>query len=264
MNADDGASRNPVVLEIAGVSKHYHGREVLHHMSLTLHRGEVKVIVGPSGAGKSTLLRCLSLLEPVDEGAILLEGQHVGRVPNRDGGWRREPERELIKHRLQIGIVFQGFNLFPHLTALGNVMIGPSVVQRLPKPQVRDEAEQILARVGLADKLHSYPGELSGGQQQRVAIARTLVMRPKVLLLDEPTAALDAELVREVVDVMEGLARDGMTMLVVTHELAFAREAADTVIMLADGAFVEEAPPEIFFQRPAHERTRRFLQIIAD
>ena len=240
------------VLRADGVHKAYNGLQVLQGVSLEVGRGEVKVIIGPSGSGKSTLLRCLALLEPIDGGAVALVDQVLS-------GLR---ERELAAHRSEIGMVFQRFNLFQNMTALGNVMVGLRDVRRLPKKEARERALEFLSRVGLADKADSYPEELSGGQQQRVAIARALVMRPKAMLFDEPTSALDVELVREVLDVMEGLARDGMTMVVVSHELRFAHHVASSILMMDEGRVIEEAPPEQFFSSPTHERTKRFLALV--
>src|SRR5436309_3597224 len=236
---------NDPVLRADEVSKSYDGLEVLRGASLEVGRGEVKVIIGPSGSGKSTLLRCLALLEPVDSGVIYLEETALG-------GLR---ERELAAHRSEVGMVFQRFNLFQNMTALANVMCGLVEVRRLKKRDARERAREFLARVGLADKADSYPEELSGGQQQRVAIARALVMRPKAMLFDEPTSALDVELVREVLDVMEGLARDGMTMVFVSHELRFAQHVASSILMMDEGKIIEEAPPQQFFSSPSPERT---------
>jgi polar amino acid transport system ATP-binding protein len=252
------AQPSPAILA-TGIVKRYGHTEVLRGVSLDVGRGQVKVLVGPSGSGKSTLLRCLALLEPVDDGVIALDGQEV-EWKARGGGL---PERKLAPYRSQLCMVFQHFNLFPHLSALENVMIGPVHVRGTDKATARSEAEALLARVRLADKAGNYPHELSGGQQQRVAIARALALRPKVMLFDEPTSALDPELVREVTDVMQELARDGMTMVVVTHEMRFARETADAILMMDHGLLVEEAPPNRFFTAPAHERTRRFLDMVA-
>jgi polar amino acid transport system ATP-binding protein len=240
------------VLRAAGVHKSYDGLPVLQGVSLDVGRGEVKVIIGPSGSGKSTFLRALALLEPVDAGQVFLEGEQVSGLK----------EKALAAHRSEIGMVFQRFNLFQNMTALGNVMVALRDVRRLPKREARERALQFLARVGLADKAGSYPEELSGGQQQRVAIARALVMRPKAMLFDEPTSALDVELVREVLDVMEGLAREGMTMVVVSHELRFAHHVASSILMMDEGKIIEEAPPAQFFSAPSHERTRRFLALV--
>ena len=258
----DEPSRQPIV-RATEVHKHYGRLEVLRGVSLSVNRGEVKVVVGPSGSGKSTFLRCLALLEPIAEGSIVLDGAEVAWSIR--GGRRVRPrERELVRHRSEVCMVFQHFNLFPHLPAVENVMVGPVHVRGVPRSQARQEALDLLARVRLSDRAEHYPHELSGGQQQRVAIARALAMRPKVMLFDEPTSALDAELVREVIDVMEELAQEGLTMIVVSHELRFAHEAADAIVMMADGQILEEAPPDEFFTRPRHERTRQFLQVVGE
>jgi polar amino acid transport system ATP-binding protein len=241
-----------VVLSAEDVHKSYDGLEVLRGVSIEVGRGEVKVIIGPSGSGKSTLLRCLALLEPVDSGAVFLESDRLSDLR----------EKELAEHRSEVGMVFQRFNLFQNMTALGNVMCGLVEVRGLKKREARERAREFLARVGLADKADNYPEELSGGQQQRVAIARALVLRPKAMLFDEPTSALDVELVREVLDVMEGLARDGMTMVVVSHELRFAHHVASSILMMDEGQVIEEAPPDRFFSAPSHERTKRFLALV--
>jgi polar amino acid transport system ATP-binding protein len=251
-----------VVLRAEELHKRYGALEVLHGVSLEVKRGEVKVIIGPSGSGKSTLLRCLALLEPVDSGYVFLDGRRLGWKKRGGGDTVRERERDLAAHRSEIGMVFQRFNLFRNMTALGNVMVGLVEVRKVPKAEARRQALQLLERVGLSERVEAYPDELSGGQQQRVAIARALVMRPKAMLFDEPTSALDAELVREVLDVMAGLARDGTTMVVVSHELGFAREVADSMVMMDAGRIVEEAPPATFFSAPSHERTRRFLAVV--
>jgi polar amino acid transport system ATP-binding protein len=230
------------ILRADAVHKTYGDVEVLRGVSFEVGRGEVKVIIGPSGSGKSTLLRCLALLEEPDAGEVSLEGRRPGRG--------------------EVGMVFQRFNLFQNMTALGNVMVGLTEVRKLPKRQAREQATEFLSRVGLRDKADQYPDELSGGQQQRVAIARALVMRPKAMLFDEPTSALDVELVREVLDVMENLARDGMTMVVVSHELRFAHHVASSILMMDDGVVLEEASPSEFFSAPKHERTRRFLSLV--
>jgi ABC-type polar amino acid transport system ATPase subunit len=230
------------ILRADAVHKRYGDLEVLRGVTFEVGRGEVKVIIGPSGSGKSTLLRCLALLEEPDAGDVSLEGRRPGHA--------------------EVGMVFQRFNLFPNMTALGNVMIGLTEVRKVPKNEAREQAMELLARVGLQDKTNQYPDELSGGQQQRVAIARALVMKPKVMLFDEPTSALDVELVREVLDVMEELANDGMTMVVVSHELRFAHHVASSILMMDEGVVIEEAPPERFFSAPEHERTRRFLALV--
>ena len=249
------------VLEAVDIHKRYGRNEVLRGVSFGVHRGDVKAVLGPSGSGKSTMLRCLALLEPVDAGEVRLEGRRIG-VRETSGRLAALPERVLAKERSEIGMVFQRFNLFPHLTALGNVMIGLTEVRGKSKGEAHEIAQTMLARVGLAQRASSYVSELSGGQQQRVAIARALVMNPKVMLFDEPTSALDPELVGEVLAVMEELAREGMTMVVVTHEIGFAKRVADRVIMIDAGAIIEDAPPDQFFGNPQQERTRKFLDAV--
>ena len=249
------------VLEAVDIHKRYGRNEVLRGVSFGVHRGDVKAVLGPSGSGKSTMLRCLALLEPVDAGEVHLEGRRIG-VRETSGRLAALPERVLAKERSEIGMVFQRFNLFPPLTALGNVMIGLTEVRGKSKGEAREIAQTMLARVGLAQRASSYVSELSGGQQQRVAIARALVMNPKVMLFDEPTSALDPELVGEVLAVMEELAREGMTMVVVTHEIGFAKRVADRVIMIDAGAIIEDAPPDQFFGNPQQERTRKFLDAV--
>jgi polar amino acid transport system ATP-binding protein len=241
-----------VVLRAVNVHKRYDELEVLKGVTFEVDRGQVKVVIGPSGSGKSTLLRSLAMLEPPDAGEVYLEDAQLSALG----------EKQLAPHRSEVGMVFQRFNLFQNMTALGNVMSGPLHVRRLPKREARERALEMLKRVGLADKASQYPDELSGGQQQRVAIARALVMRPKAMLFDEPTSALDVELVREVLDVMESLARAGTTMVVVTHELRFAHHVANAVLMMDDGRIVEEAPPDEFFSAPKEERTQRFLALV--
>ena len=241
-----------VVLRAADVHKRYGDLEVLKGVSFEVQRGQVKVVIGPSGSGKSTLLRCLAMLEPPDSGDVYLEDERLSALG----------EKELARHRSEVGMVFQRFNLFQNMSALGNVMSGLVHVRRLPEREARERALELLGRVGLSDKAAQYPDELSGGQQQRVAIARALVMRPKAMLFDEPTSALDVELVREVLDVMESLASEGTTMVVVTHELRFAHHVANAVLMMDDGRIVEEAPPDEFFSAPKEERTQRFLALV--
>ena len=230
------------LLRATDVSKSYGDLEVLRGITFEIESGQVKAIIGPSGSGKSTLLRCLALLEQPDRGTVTL-----GDAPPGPG---------------EVGMVFQRFNLFQNMTALENVMCGLVEVRRLPKAEAREQALAFLDRVGLADKGGQFPDELSGGQQQRVAIARALVMRPKAMLFDEPTSALDVELVREVLDVIESLARDGMTMVVVTHEMRFAQHVASSVLMMDEGAIVEESQPDAFFSAPKEERTQRFLSLV--
>jgi polar amino acid transport system ATP-binding protein len=241
-----------VVLRAEGLHKRYDDLEVLKGVTFEVDRGQVKVIIGPSGSGKSTLLRCLAMLEPPDAGNVYLEAEQLTGLP----------EKALAPHRSEVGMVFQRFNLFQNMTALDNVMCGLVEVRKLGKKDARAAALEFLGRVGLADKAHQYPDELSGGQQQRVAIARALVMKPKAMLFDEPTSALDVELVREVLDVMESLANDGMTMVVVSHELRFAHHVASSVLMMDEGRIVEEAPPDEFFSAPKEERTQRFLSLV--
>jgi ABC-type polar amino acid transport system ATPase subunit len=235
------------------VHKRFGRLEVLRGISGRVGQGEVVVICGPSGSGKSTLLRCINRLEAIDAGQVYVYGRPV-----------HDAKTDVNRLRSEIGMVFQQFNLFPHMTVLQNVTLAPVQVKRLPRQQAEELAQRLLARVGIPEKAHVYPGQLSGGQQQRVAIARGLAMNPRIMLFDEPTSALDPEMIKEVLDVMRGLARDGMTMVVVTHEMGFAREVASRVVFLDGGVVVEEAPPAEFFTRPRHERTRRFLgQILA-
>ena len=255
-----GAARE-YVLEAVDVRRRYGTNEVLRGVSFGIHRGEVKAILGPSGSGKSTLLRCLALLEPLEAGEIRLDGVRLGlRGTGADAS--RLPEAALARQRSDIGMVFQRFNLFPHLTALGNVMIGLTEVRKTPKAEAADVARTMLERVGLGHRQGFYPAELSGGQQQRVAIARALVMKPRVMLFDEPTSALDPELVGEVLTVMEELAREGMTMVVVTHEVGFAKGVASRVLMMDEGQIIEDGEPAAFFGNPRHERTRKFLEAV--
>jgi polar amino acid transport system ATP-binding protein len=234
---------------------------VLHDVSLTVESGEVVCIIGPSGAGKSTCLRCLNHLESIDSGQIYIEDKLLFDCENGVNRVKM-PHNELEAALLEVGMVFQRFNLFPHKTALENVMLAPLQVRKWPINEVREKAKALLVRVGLADKFDSYPSQLSGGQQQRVAIARALAMEPKIMLFDEPTSALDPELVGEVLAVMKSLAESGMTMVAVTHEMGFAREAADKVVFMYEGAILESARPEIIFSSPGNDRTRQFLQSV--
>jgi polar amino acid transport system ATP-binding protein len=244
------------VLEVRGLAKSYADTSVLKSVDFSINRGEVKAVLGPSGSGKSTMLRLMALLEPADAGEILLDGTPLGGVTARG---RRKTETQLAHERRSVGMVFQKFNLFPHLTAEKNVMLGLTSVQGVSPKEARERAKAMLHRVGLGNRADHYPSELSGGQQQRVAIARALVMNPTVLLFDEPTSALDPELVGEVLRVMESLAEEGMTMIVVTHEVRFARRVASEVSLFDEGVMVEAAAPDQFFDHPQHERTRRFL-----
>ncbi|GAA2715041.1 amino acid ABC transporter ATP-binding protein [Actinoplanes palleronii] len=246
------------VLEIHGVHKSFGTLDVLRGIDLTAQAGTVTVILGPSGSGKSTLLRSINHLEKVDRGRVRLDGELIGY--RQAGGKLHElGERHILEQRARIGFVFQNFNLFPHLTALENVAEAPIAALKKPKTQVYDHARELLARVGLADKTDVYPRQLSGGQQQRVAIARALALEPRLILFDEPTSALDPELVGEVLDVLRDLAAAGTTMIVVTHEIGFAREAADTVIFMDEGRIVEQGPPAQVLDHPRHERTQSFL-----
>jgi polar amino acid transport system ATP-binding protein len=241
------------IVRIDKLHKTYGDLEVLKGVSLDVNKGEVLVIIGPSGTGKSTLLRCINLLTYPDDGKIWVDGVEVTHA-----------ETDINKLRAQVGMVFQDFNLFAHMTALDNVMIGPVKVKRMSKNNARELAEFELERVGLADKADSYPGQLSGGQKQRVAIARALAMNPKVMLFDEPTSALDPELIGEVLEVMKKLAREHMTMLVVTHEMGFAKEVSNRIIFMEHGNIVEEGPPRQLFYNPKHKRTGEFLGKITE
>ena len=246
------------MVRIEQVHKRFGRLEVLRGIDLEVRRGEVMVIVGPSGSGKSTLLRCINHLENIDAGRIYVDGDLVG-YREADGKVYELREREVARRRSDIGMVFQRFNLFPHMTALGNVVEAPTRVLRLERDVVVSRGRQLLERVGLADKADAYPAQLSGGQQQRVAIARALAMEPKLMLFDEPTSALDPELVGDVLDAMKQLARDGMTMVVVTHEMGFAREVGDAFVFMDAGVVVEQGHPREVLAAPREERTRAFL-----
>jgi polar amino acid transport system ATP-binding protein len=248
-------------LSCLDVHKRFGKLEVLRGITMDVARGQVIVIVGPSGSGKSTLLRCINHLERLDIGYIYVDGELVG-YREKDGRLIEDSEGEIARKRATIGIVFQRFNLFPHLTALGNVMEAPLRVKKLRRKQAEELGRELLIKVGLADKLDVHPARLSGGQQQRVAIARALAMQPKLMLFDEPTSALDPELVGEVLDVMKGLAAEGMTMVVVTHEMGFAREVAGRAVFMDEGVIVEEGTPAELFQSPQQERTKAFLSRI--
>jgi polar amino acid transport system ATP-binding protein len=246
-------------VELRGVSKVFGEHEVLCRIDLSVPSGETVCILGPSGSGKTTLLRCINWLETPDSGAIFLRGTRIGIKPGSSGSVPMN-DRELAAIRTRIGMVFQHFNLWPHMTALGNVIESPIHVLGRPRKEVIEEAEHLLKKVGLADKRNAYPAYLSGGQMQRVAIARALAMRPDILLFDEPTSALDPELVGEVLAVMKELAHEGMTMIVVTHEMQFALDAASRVIFLDRGRILEDAAAKEFFARPKTERSRQFLE----
>ena len=239
------------IIELRNVNKHFGKLHVLKDVSLRVGRGEVVVIIGPSGSGKSTLCRTVNRLETIDSGEILIDG---ARMPQEG--------RELAALRAQIGMVFQSFNLFAHMTVMDNMTLAPVDVLKKPKKEAREEAMRLLARVGVADQASKLPAQLSGGQQQRAAIARALAMHPKAILFDEPTSALNPEMIGEVLGVMTELAKEGMTMLVVTHEMSFARRVADRVIFMDGGAIIEEGEPEAFFAQPKTERARAFLNTV--
>jgi polar amino acid transport system ATP-binding protein len=249
------------IMSAEGVSKRFGRLEVLKGVSLDVSAGEVVCIIGPSGSGKTTFIRCINHLEKIDAGRIEVNGHLIG-YRERNGNLVEDSEGNIARQRAEIGMVFQRFNLFPHKTALENVTEAPVHVRGTSKAAAIQDGKALLDRVGLTDKYDTYPGKLSGGQQQRVAIARALAMRPALMLFDEATSALDPEAIGEVLTVMEELAHDGMTMIVVTHEMGFAREAAHRVVMMDDGRFIEEGPPEHFFQAPREERTKQFLSKI--
>ncbi|SHM44906.1 amino acid ABC transporter ATP-binding protein [Cryptosporangium aurantiacum] len=248
--ADEPKTETPLV-SVQGVNKYFGELHVLRDIDLDIARGEVVVVIGPSGSGKSTLCRAINRLEPIENGEIRIDG-----VPLPAEG------KELARLRADVGMVFQSFNLFAHKTILQNVTLGPTKVRKESADAARKHAMELLERVGIASQADKYPAQLSGGQQQRVAIARALAMRPKVMLFDEPTSALDPEMVNEVLDVMTSLAKDGMTMVVVTHEMGFARRAADRVVFMADGQIVEAAEPDTFFTKPTSDRAKDFLSKI--
>jgi polar amino acid transport system ATP-binding protein len=249
------------MVKAEGVHKRFGRLEVLTGVSMEVQPGEVVCMLGPSGSGKSTFLRCINHLEKIDSGRLSVDGELVGYRQEGDKIYELR-DAEVCRERSEIGMVFQRFNLFGHMTAMENVIEAPIRVKKVKKNEAARRAKELLERVGLADKLDSYPAQLSGGQQQRVAIARALAMEPKLMLFDEPTSALDPELVGDVLDVMRQLAKDGMTMIVVTHEMGFAREAADRLVMMCDGAIIEEGTPEHFFTSPDSERTKQFLSKI--
>ncbi|WP_184574457.1 amino acid ABC transporter ATP-binding protein [Streptomyces zagrosensis] len=246
------------MVDVRGVHKGFGPLKVLRGVDLQVRTGEVTVILGPSGSGKSTLLRAINHLEKVNRGWISIDGELIGYRRSGDKLYELR-EKDILRQRTHIGFVFQNFNLFPHLTALENIVEAPISALRRPRKAAVVAAERLLERVGLADKAGAYPRQLSGGQQQRVAIARALALEPKVLLFDEPTSALDPELVGEVLDVIKDLTRTGTTMIIVTHEVSFAREVADTVVFLDGGVVVEQGPPASVLDAPQHERTRAFL-----
>jgi glutamate transport system ATP-binding protein len=246
--SDSGTVTKTGLVALTGVNKHYGDLHVLKDINLSIDEGEVVVVIGPSGSGKSTLCRAINRLEPIDSGSIMLDGQPL---PSEG--------RALAKLRADVGMVFQSFNLFAHKTILQNVTLGPTKVRKADPKQAEKRAMELLERVGVATQASKFPAQLSGGQQQRVAIARALAMDPKVILFDEPTSALDPEMIQEVLEVMIDLARQGMTMVVVTHEMGFARTAANRVVFMADGEIVEQADPESFFTNPTSRRAQDFL-----
>jgi polar amino acid transport system ATP-binding protein len=252
------SSGDAVMVRAEQVRKHFGRTEVLRGIDLEIRQGEVFCLIGPSGSGKSTFLRCINHLEKIDGGRLWVDGELVGYRQRGDRIYELT-DREVCRSRSRMGMVFQHFNLFPHMTALRNVMVGPVKVKGEAEGSARNRAGALLERVGLGDKLAAYPRQLSGGQQQRVAIARALAMEPRLMLFDEPTSALDPELVGDVLDVMRALADEGMTMLVVTHEMGFARQVGDTVASMDQGAIVESGPPARVLSAPEHERTRAFL-----
>jgi ABC-type polar amino acid transport system ATPase subunit len=239
------------VIEFRGVNKWFGSLYVLNDISLTIKQGEVVVVCGPSGSGKSTLIRCINKLEPIQSGEIIVDGMSLN-----------DPKIDINKLRAEVGMVFQQFNLYPHKTALENITLAPLKVRKQSKEEARKIAMDLMAKVGIPEKINSYPARLSGGQQQRVAIARALAMQPKIMLFDEPTSALDPEMINEVLDVMVNLAREGMTMIVVTHEMGFAKKVSHRIIFMDEGRIIEEGTPETFFVQPKSERTRIFLSKI--
>ncbi|WP_455136151.1 amino acid ABC transporter ATP-binding protein [Thermophilibacter sp.] len=251
MSEKSGASEQTPIIELRHVEKHFGDLHVLRDINLSVSRGEVLVVIGPSGSGKSTMCRTINRLETIDSGEILIEGEPLP-----------QEGRELTAMRAELGMVFQQFNLFAHMSVLDNVTLGPREVLGLSREEAEARARELLARVGVGEQAEKVPAQLSGGQQQRVAIARALAMRPKAMLFDEPTSALDPEMINEVLDVMVELARGGMTMIVVTHEMGFARRVADRVVFMADGQIVEEGAPDAFFDHPRTQRARDFLDSI--
>ena len=239
------------MIKFSNVNKWFGDLHVLRDINLSVGAGEVMVVCGPSGSGKSTLIRCINRLEQIQKGDLIVDGMNV-----------HDRKTNMTQLRAEIGFIFQQFNLYPHMTALGNITLAPMKVRKLKKEEAEKLGKEILERVGLGDKVESYPAQLSGGQQQRVAIARGLCMSPKIMLFDEPTSALDPEMINEVLDVMVNLAKEGMTMIVVTHEMGFAREVAKRILFMDEGKIVEIAPPEEFFTKPKSERTKLFLSKI--
>ncbi len=261
MTQEQQSSMTPMVAA-TDVHKWFNQTEVLRGVSLTVGRGEVVVIIGPSGSGKTTFLRCLNHLEKIQQGQITIDGENIGYRVENNGKLKEDSEKNISHVRAQIGMVFQRFNLFPHMTALQNVIEAPIHVLGISKAEAEERARQLLQKVGLAHKADAYPNKLSGGQQQRVAIARALAMQPKLMLFDEATSALDPELVGEVLKVMKQLAEEGMTMVVVTHEMGFARDVADRVVVMDQGQIIEQGQPAALFANPQQERTRTFLGMV--
>jgi polar amino acid transport system ATP-binding protein len=249
------------MLTMTGVSKRFGALEVLRSISLSVDAGEVVVVIGPSGSGKTTLLRCINMLEDYEQGTVAIDGEPIGyRLESTTGQRRRMSEREIAAAREHVGMVFQSFNLFPHMTVLHNITAAPMRVKGVSRARAEERAQELLAMVGLSDKVMEYPARLSGGQQQRVAIARALAMDPKIMLFDEVTSALDPELVGEVLAAMQELARAGMTMVVVTHEMSFARDIADRIVFMDGGVIVEQGKPDQLLFSPATDRVRAFLK----
>jgi polar amino acid transport system ATP-binding protein len=256
--APSHSSSKPIIT-VERLNKWFGLSHVLIDINLQVNVGEKICIIGPSGSGKSTLLRCINFLEESDSGMVWVDGAPMGFVETTPGNRRRASESEINRLRASVGMVFQNFNLFSHMTVMGNITEAPMHVRGLDRGSAEKQAAQLLERIGLSDKKNSYPSQLSGGQQQRVAIARALAMKPKTMLFDEPTSSLDPELVGEVLEVMRSLANEGMTMLVVTHEMEFAAQVADRIIFMDQGLILEEAPPAEFFRQPRHERAAQFL-----
>jgi general L-amino acid transport system ATP-binding protein len=251
LDATEMRGTGELIIELEGVDKFFGNFQALKHIDMKVARQEVVVVIGPSGSGKSTLIRCINRLEKHDRGRIVVDGIEL-----------TDDIRRIQGVRMETGMVFQQFNLFPHITVIDNITLGPRQVRNMPKKEAEDLAMEILTRVKIPEQARKFPGQLSGGQQQRVAIARSLAMSPKVMLFDEPTSALDPEMIKEVLDVMKELARSGMTMLVITHEMGFAQEVADRVVFMADGEIVEVGTPEHFFRNPQEERTKLFISQI--
>jgi polar amino acid transport system ATP-binding protein len=263
MSVSQTNTGNTPLLKMQGVTKSFGAFTALHSIDFSVERGEVVAIIGPSGSGKSTLLRCINMLELIDSGTISFKGESLG-TEIRGERCIRLPKKDLDRQRRYFGMVFQGFHLFPHYSALDNVLAGPCIVERAARKEVMERGRYLLARVGLADKMDRYPAQLSGGQKQRVAIARALAMNPEIMLFDEPTSALDPELVSEVLDVMKELATSGTTMIVVTHEMEFARKVSSRVVFMDGGCIIDQGPPEKMFNGECSPRARRFLSNLRD